>query len=115
SLIIANFFSAFSGGIYVQYSGFYSIWGNVGTLISALAGCMIAELLAINIFFTSILGAIIYQLIINTTIEMQIEPSWQKLITGLLIILILLVKRFGNNQKKRPINNSSSSARAKSC
>lgn len=96
SLIMANSLSAFAGGIFVQYSGFYSAFGNVGTLIAALAGCMIAELIAANMFLMAILGSILYQLIIAITIELQVEPSWQKLITGLLIVLILVIKKIEN-------------------
>ncbi|KAB8040991.1 hypothetical protein GCL60_03395 [Silvanigrella paludirubra] len=96
SLIMANSLSALAGGIFVQYSGFFSAFGNVGTLIAALAGCMIAELIAANMFLMAILGSIIYQLIIAITIELQVEPSWQKLITGLLIVVILVVKKMEN-------------------
>ncbi|WP_397600823.1 ABC transporter permease [Silvanigrella sp.] len=96
SLIMANSLSALAGGIFVQYSGFFSAFGNVGTLIAALAGCMIAELVAANMFLMAILGSIIYQLIIAITIELQVEPSWQKLITGLLIVVILVVKKMEN-------------------
>ena len=98
SLVLANSLSAFAGGIFVQYSGFYSAFGNVGTLIAALAGCMIAEMIAANMFLMAILGSIIYQLLIAITIELQVEPSWQKLITGLLIVLILVIKKMENTK-----------------
>ncbi|APJ03573.1 ABC transporter permease [Silvanigrella aquatica] len=100
SLVIANSLSALAGGVFVQYSGFYSAFGNVGILISALAGCMIAELVAGNMFLMAILGSIIYQLIIAITIELQVEPSWQKLITGLLIVVILVVKKMESKKTK---------------
>lgn len=100
SLIIANSLSALAGGVFVQYSGFFSAFGNVGTLIAALAGCMIAELVAGNMFLMAILGSIIYQLIIAITIELQVEPSWQKLITGLLIVVILVVKKIESKKTK---------------
>lgn len=93
SLVLANALSAFAGGIFVQYSGFYSAFGNVGTLVAALAGCMIAEMIAANMFLMAIVGSIIYQLLIAITIELQVEPSWQKLITGLLIVFILVIKK----------------------
>lgn len=96
SLVLANALSAFAGGVFVQYSGFYSAFGNVGTLIAALAGCMIAEMIAANMFLMAIVGSIIYQLIIAITIELQVEPSWQKLITGLLIVVILVIKKMEN-------------------
>ncbi len=100
SLILANSLSALAGGIFVQYSGFFSAFGNVGILIAALAGCMIAELLALNMFIMAILGSIVYQLIIAITIEFQVEPSWQKLITGLLIVVILVVKKLESKKSK---------------
>ncbi len=92
-LALANGLSAFAGGLFVQYSGFYSVFGNVGTLISALAGCMIAELFEKNMFIMAIVGSCLYQLLIAVTLELQIEPSWQKLITGLLIVFILFLKK----------------------
>lgn len=101
SLMIANGLSAFSGGLFVQYSGFFSAFGNVGILISALAGCMIAELFKWNMFLVSILGSIIYQFIIAMTIQLQVATSWQRLITGLLVIFILFLKKF--DQKKGAI------------
>jgi putative ABC transport system permease protein len=100
SLILANSLSAFSGGIFVQYSGFFSAYGNVGTLIAALAGCMIAELFSWNMFLMCILGSILYQLLIAITIELQVEPSWQKLITGLLIVLILVMKKMEGKKRE---------------
>jgi len=101
SLVIANALSAFSGGLFVQYSGFFSAFGNVGILISALAGCMIAELFQWNLFLTSILGSIVYQAIIAMTIQLQVEPSWQKLITGILVIFILFLKKLDHKQGTR--------------
>lgn len=92
-LMLANTLSAFAGGLFVQYSGFFSAFGNVGTLIAALAGCMIAELFALNMFLMAIVGSILYQFIIAATLELQIEPSWQKLMTGLLIVIILFLKK----------------------
>ncbi len=99
-LIIANSLSAFAGGVFVQYSGFFSAFGNMGTLIAALAGCMIAELFFLNMFMMCILGSIIYQLIIAITIELQVQPSWQKLITGLLIVAILVMKKMESTKRK---------------
>lgn len=99
-LVLANFLSALAGGIFVQYSGFFSAFGNVGTLIAALAGCMIAELFSWNMFMMAILGSIIYQFIIAVTIELQVEPSWQKLITGLLIVAILVMKKIEGTRRK---------------
>ena len=100
SLILANSLSALAGGIFVQYSGFYSAFGNVGTLIAALAGCMIAELFSMNMFIMAIVGSILYQLIIAITLEFQVQPSWQKLITGLLIVVILVMKKIEGTKRK---------------
>lgn len=62
---------------------------------------MIAELIAANMFLMAIVGSIIYQLIIAITIEFQVEPSWQKLITGLLIVFILVIKKLESNSKPK--------------
>lgn len=97
TLTLTNALSAVAGGIIVQYTGFYSAFGNVGILIASLAGCILGELFTIPVFFASIIGSILYQLIIALTIELQVDSSWQKLITGLLIIFILVLKKI---QKK---------------
>lgn len=103
-LAIANGLSALAGGLYVQYSGFFSVFGNVGTLISALAGCMIAELFEKNMFIMALVGSCLYQLLIALSLELQIEPSWQKLITGLLIVFILFLKKLDKSNIHRTAN-----------
>lgn len=98
-LMLANGLSAFAGGLFVQYSGFFSVFVNVGILIAALAGCMLAELFRFNMFFAACLGSILYQVVIAMTIQLQVDPTWQKFITGLLIILILVLKKMETQKK----------------
>lgn len=93
SLMIGNALSGLAGSLFVQYSGFYSVFGNVGTLVAALAGCMMAELLPGNMFIMSIGGAVLYQTVIALALECQVDASWQKLVTGLLIVVLLLFKK----------------------
>jgi putative ABC transport system permease protein len=98
-LMLANGLSAFAGGLFVQYSGFFSVFVNVGILIAALAGCMLAELFRFNMFFAACLGSILYQVVIAMTIQLDVNPTWQKFITGLLIILILVLKKMEGQKK----------------
>lgn len=93
TLSLSNGMSALAGGMMVQYAGFYSAFGNVGMLISALAGCILGEIFNGPIYLMCIIGSMLYQLIIAMTIEFQVNPSWQKLITGLLIIFLLVLKK----------------------
>jgi putative ABC transport system permease protein len=95
ALILANSFSALSGALMVQYTGFFSIFGNIGVLVSALAGCMIAELFQKNMFLMAFLGALVYQVVISLTIELEIPSSWQRFLTGLLVVVILVFQKKG--------------------
>ncbi len=94
ALMISNALTALAGAIFVHYVGYFSIWASVGILIIALAGLIIAETLGSGFGFTLILGAIIYQAIIATTFEFNVDPEWNKFITALLIILMIANKRY---------------------
>jgi putative ABC transport system permease protein len=95
-LMIANAIIALAGALLVNYTGFYSITGNIGTLVTALAGLIIGQTLCKNSIFMVIIGAIGYQTIIALTIELQLDPAWNRLITALLIIILIALR---NNKK----------------
>ena len=92
-LALSNGLAALSGALFVQYTGYFSIWSGVGVLIVGLAGMILASLFGNNFGFALIGGAIAYQAIIALTFEFQIDQDWNKLITALLIILLIAGKQ----------------------
>lgn len=91
-LVLSNSLAALSGALFVQYTGYFSIWTSVGTLIIGLAGLILAQTFSKNFGFAIIIGAVAYQAIIALTFELQIDQDWNKLITALLIILLIVIK-----------------------
>ncbi len=93
-LMIANSLSALAGCLMVMHTEFYSLMGSFGTLIIALAGLIIGRAISKHMMIGVLCGAVAYQAIIVTTIELQVDPAWNKLITaGLIIALIAFQKR----------------------
>ncbi len=91
-LVMSNSLTALAGGLFVQYTGFFSITGSIGTLIIALAGLMLGEIISKKIGVGLVIGAILYQAIFAMTIELQWDPVWNKLVTAVIMVLLLLLK-----------------------
>lgn len=95
-LMLSNSLSALAGSLFVQHMRFFSITGSVGTLIVALAGFIIGRTLLSSSLFGMIAGSVIYQALIATTIELQLDPAWNKLIASALIVLIIAARKKQN-------------------
>lgn len=95
---LANSLTALAGALFVQNNGFFSITGNVGTLVIGLAGLILAEMLGSKFGLNLILGAILYQAIFALTIEFELEPVWNNLIKAVLIVILIQIK-----PQKQPI------------
>ena len=98
-LTISNSLAALSGALFVQYTGYFSIWTSVGMLIVGLAGMIFAQLFSNNFGFALLIGSIIYQAIIALTFELQIDQDWNKLITALLIVILIVIKQSLNKKR----------------
>ena len=92
-LAISNAMTALAGALFVQLIGSFSINGNIGVLVIALSGLILSEMLSKSIGFGFIFGAIIYNLIFATAIELQLDPIWNKLITSLIMLILLFSKK----------------------
>lgn len=92
-LVISNMLAACSGSLFVQYSGYYSIWSSVGVLIIGLAGMIIAQNISSQFGVVLIIGSILYQAILALTFELQLDQNWNKLITAVLIVLLIVVNQ----------------------
>lgn len=92
-LILSNTLAALSGGLFAQYTGYFSIWASVGMLIIGLAGMILAQTFSANFGAAIVIGSILYQTIIALTFELQMDQDWNKLITAFLIILLIVIKQ----------------------
>lgn len=92
-LASANALTALAGSCFVQFNGFYSITGSVGTLVIGLAGLILAEVIKPAFSLAIILGAIAYQAIFAVTIELELDPVWNNLIKATLIVLLIQLGR----------------------
>ena len=90
---IANALTALSGCLFVQWSGFFSITGNIGTLVTGLTSLMIAELFSKKLSVIIIGAAIFYQSIFAASLSLGVEPLWNNLVKALIIIGIVIVTK----------------------
>lgn len=90
---LANGLTALSGCLFVQWSGFFSITGNIGTLVTGLTSLMIAELFCKKLSIIIIVAAIFYQSIFAASLSLGIEPLWNNLVKALIIINIVLITK----------------------
>lgn len=100
-LCIANALSALAGLLFVHHTGFYSITGRIGTLISALAGLIIGKAILGKNIGSVWVGAVLYQTIIGAVIYLQWDPAWNKLITALVIVILVLLKHLKKHEHRR--------------
>jgi putative ABC transport system permease protein len=91
-LMLSNMVAALSGGLFVQYTGYFSIWSSIGVLIIGLAGMILAELIDDGFGFVLLFGSILYQTLISMTFELQLDQDLNKLMTALLIIVLIAFK-----------------------
>lgn len=106
-LSLANALSAFSGMLFVQWLGFYSITNYIGTWIAGLNGLMIAELMPSPLKWGLLTGSILNQTLFAAVIELQIDPVWNQALKAVLVIALL---RFASlNSKKRKSSHVASS------
>jgi putative ABC transport system permease protein len=101
---VANGLVALAGSLFVQWSGFFSITGNIGTLITGLAGLMIAEVIFVRLSPLIFLAAMIYQSVFAATILVGLNPIWNNAIKAMLIILLVLISKSMN--RKDQIGNN---------
>lgn len=100
-IALSNTFSALAGSLLAQHTGFYSITGSAGTLILAIAGLLIGELLSSTPWLSILVGSIAYQSIVVGALELRFDPIWTKLISALLVVSIMIWKAvFSKNLEK---------------
>lgn len=99
---LANAMTGVAGSLFVQWSGFFSITGNIGTLVTGLASLMIAELFGKKLGLSIMLAGIAYQSIFAATLEIGIDPVWNNLIkASVMVLLIILAKQLNFGVRAR--------------
>jgi putative ABC transport system permease protein len=103
---LANGLVAFSGTLVSQYQGFADISMGVGMIVVGVASLIMGEAILQTMprklrgssmveqrTTAALIGALVYQLIVNVTLRLGIAPTDLKLITALLVIIAVLVGR----------------------
>jgi putative ABC transport system permease protein len=93
-LVLSNALAALSGALFVHYAGYFSIWANIGILITGLAGMILAETINKSFGISLLVGSIIYQALIALTFECQLNQDWNKLVTATLIVVLIVIKDY---------------------
>ena len=100
-LTISNGFVGLAGGLIAQYQGFADVNMGMGIIILGLAALMLAQALTTSVkipivTWAIILGAILYQLIVNVALRLGLPPTDLKFMTALIVVISLLI---GSNKK----------------
>ncbi|MCX8513735.1 MAG: hypothetical protein ORN26_01735 [Candidatus Pacebacteria bacterium] len=95
-LFLSNGLVGFAGGLLVQDLGFADINMGVGTIILGLAGLMLGSIFTksykIPIITTSILlGAILYQFIVNIALRIGLQATDLKLVMGIIVVMTIAI------------------------
>jgi putative ABC transport system permease protein len=98
--IMSNALTALAGSLFVQWSGFFSITGNIGTLITGLASLMIAELFIKKLSVVILVAAIAYQSIFAITLWLGVSPVWNNLSKAAIIIILVAIAQMSNARKE---------------
>jgi len=111
---LGNGIASLSGAIISQYQGFVDISMGVGITIGALTAMVIGEsiLRPYNVFLllaSPILGSIIFQYILATSLEVGLVPTDLKAVISIMTILLLYLqfKSQKKNTSTRQIGNRS--------
>ena len=97
-LVIGNGLVAMSGGLLAQYQGSATIDMGRGAIVIGLAAVIIGEVLLSKVFrnfalklLASVIGAIIYYIVITLVLRLGLESTDLKLLTALVVALFLAI------------------------
>jgi putative ABC transport system permease protein len=88
---VANGLTALAGSLFVQWSQFFSITGNIGTLVTGLTSLMIAELISKKLSWTILLSSLVYQSIFAITLMLGLPPVWNNMTKACIIIALVAI------------------------
>ena len=97
-LMISNGLVALSGGLLAQYQGFSDINMGRGAIVIGLAAVIIGEVIFSRVFrnfalklLASIIGAIIYYIVMNFVLRLGLSTDDLKLLTSLVVAAFLAI------------------------
>ena len=98
---LSNGLIGVAGGLIAQYQGFADVNMGIGTIILGLAALLLGEVLMLNkkigeITTAVIIGAILYQLIINFALYLGLAGTDLKFVTAFIVVIALVL---GNSKK----------------
>lgn len=97
-LMLGNGLVALSGAVLTQYQGFADINMGRGAVVIGLAAVIIGEAVFGRIFknfalrlLGTVLGAVIYYMVIQSILWLRLDPNYLKLLTALVVAVFLAV------------------------
>ncbi len=99
TLALANGLAGLAGALFVFHTGFFSITGNMGILISALSGLLLGSLLNSAFSLWLLAGAVLQQSIFALIINLGISPVWNNAGKAVLIILLVVCLNMKSQRK----------------
>ncbi len=94
-LVVSNGLTAFAGGLYAQYQGNADVNAGRGAIVIGLAAVIIGEVIfgtrhnfALRMAF-SVLGAIIYYIVIAVVLQLGLPSTYLKLLSAVLVAVFL--------------------------
>lgn len=91
TFMLANTLTALAGSLFVQWSGFFSITGSLGVLVTGLASLMLAELFGKNLSPLIVAASLGYQAILALSLALGVPPVWNNLIKALIMISLVAI------------------------
>lgn len=108
-LMISNGLVALSGGLLAQYQGFSDINMGRGAIVIGLAAVIIGEVIFSRVFrnfalklLASIIGAIIYYIVMNFVLRLGLSTDDLKLLTALVVAAFLAIPYWNGKYFTKP-------------
>jgi len=105
---IANALIALSGAILAQYQGFADVQMGIGMMVWGLASVIIGEAIIgggsiAMLIIGSIMGSVIFRLLVAVALRLGMNPNDLKLITALFVFIALVLPHITKKMKKRGV------------
>ncbi len=112
-LMLSNGLVALSGALLTQYQGFADINMGRGAIIIGLAAVIIGEALLAWLFrnfalrlASSVIGALIYFLVIQTVLWLRLDPNYLKLLTAVVVAVFLAIPHWKSRVLQLPVRRN---------
>jgi len=94
-LALSNAVAALSGALLAQYQGFADVQMGIGMIVTGLASVILGEALTgsrrlSHLVIGTILGSILFRLLVAVALRMGLEPNDLKLITAAFVLIALV-------------------------